>query len=73
MFGIQLISAESPKSKFPSKVRNTINLDGLVDEIEIVKHFSEHFEQVCTPHYSVRNKELQSQYLVTRGNYLGDV
>ena len=63
---------KSWKSKFPSKLSNTINVDGLVDEIEIVKHFAAHFEQVCTPHSSVRNKKLQSQYLVTRGNYLGD-
>jgi len=63
---------KSWKSKFPSKVSNTINVDGLVHEIEIVKHIAAHFEQVCTPHNSVRNKELQSQYLVTRGNYLGD-
>jgi len=37
-----------------------------------VKHFAAHFEQVCTPHNRVRNKELQFQYLVNRGNYLGD-
>jgi len=64
---------KSWKSKFPSKVSNIINVDRLVDEIEIVKHFAAHFEPVCTPHNSVRNKELQSQYLVTRGNYLGDM
>jgi len=58
---------KSWKSKVPSKVSNTINVDGLVDEIEIVNHFAAHFEQVCTPHSSVRNKKLQSQYLVTRG------
>ena len=63
---------KSWKSKFPSKFSSPINVDGFVDEIEIVKHFAAHFEQVCTPHNCVRNKELQFQYLVNRRNYLGD-
>ena len=36
---------KSWKSKFPSKFSNPINIDGFVDEIEIVKYFAAH----CIP------------------------
>jgi len=47
---------KSWKDTFANKTTNIIQVDGTVDNAKIAVNFAKHFESICTPFNSVRNR-----------------